>query len=115
MNLTKQEALQWHRRMWIWIAREIARCKCVMHVMFLKEDFCEMFNLNPTVSCFCCEYAYDNGHVKCGKCPVIWCNEKSKSCLNRNSEYIAIGKCRNWKKQAKLAYKIAMLPERESE
>lgn len=117
MNLTKQEAISWHRRMWIWIAKQIAKHRKVMDIVELKKHFCDMFNVYPKSDCFCCDY--DN--QICKSCPVVWKDEESDiSAFCAYSEY---GQCvliyedyehNNWKKQAKIAYKIAMLPERVS-
>ena len=112
MELTKQEALSWHRKMWIWIAREIARNKRVMEVVGLKEKFCKNNGVSPSSHCFCCEYVYCKyEYLWCTNCLLIWDGNNHGSCIE--GEYSDIKLCSNWKKQAKLAYKIAMLPERE--
>lgn len=126
-NLTKRAAISMHKEMWIWIAEEIARNKCVMVIEYLKVEFCIASNANPKNLCFCCEYASQEdwlGVVYCSKCPVVWRNNVSARCymaeysritrfagLTAEERYIE----KNWKKQAKLAYKIAMLPERKEE
>lgn len=119
MSLTKKEAISWHRRMWIWIAKQIAKHRKVMDIVELKTQFCDMFNVHPDRYCFCCEY--DNNW--CKSCPVVWKNENYVECsFCMDSEY---EQCvllyegdehnnNNWKKQAKIAYRIAMLPEREN-
>lgn len=123
MKLTKPEAIKWHRRMWIWIAREIARKRRVLSVAELKKKFILNNGLGKIKNdCFCCAYVYQNNienwynnEFYCNEyCPIVW-NEGGTCCENR-SEYDAVCSVdyNDWKKQARLAYKIAMLPERKS-
>lgn len=121
MNLTKQEAIQWHRKMWIWIAKEIARNKQVLDIVTLKKVFILNNGLCKIKSdCFCCDYVYHNNKEQwyedefyCDEyCPIVW--NEGYCCASRSEYHLIICVCNNWKKQAKLAYKIAMLPERES-
>lgn len=118
INLTKQEALAWHRKMWIWIAKEIARCKHAVYIIDLKRRFCLENNIRGLKGmCFCCEYVHQINnyvsHEAClNLCPVVWQESTSKVC--EFAEYGSVFECDDWKKQAKLAYKIAMLPERKS-
>lgn len=128
-GLTKQKALELHRDMWLWISKEIAREKTVQNVCWLKTEYLLLQGYNNVLhDCFCCDYAYEKytndlseGRdeleiYKCYYCPVRWKNEE---CFDEGSEYQSIcmisrnGGRNGWKKQAKLAYKIAMLPERE--
>lgn len=127
MKLTKQQAISWHMRMWIYIAKRIAKEKKVMAIADIKREFCDMNHIRVKHACFCCEYAYYNNrevwwkdNFNCAKgCPVIWGKNKLCACVDSGTEYYTILSHRNfsrkngWKKQAKLAYKIAMLPERK--
>lgn len=134
MNLTKHEALQWHKKMWVWIAREIASHKKVMDIAELKDKFIDNELGDDAIvrnSCFCCQYAIKRifgGEFEdfCDYCPIDWgCKTNAFMCEDKNEESDGLGlwwRCwlcyknkRDWKKQSKLAYKIAMLPERESE
>lgn len=139
MNLTKHEALQWHKKMWIWIAREIASHKKVMDIGELKDEFINNELGNYAIvrsSCFCCQYAIkikrisrgDGFKTFCDYCPIDWgCKTNAFMCEDKNKGGDGLGlwwRCRlcyynknkgGWKKQSKLAYKIAMLPERKDE
>lgn len=123
MNLTKQEAIKYHRAMWIWIAREIARRnktvsakrkKTASIVEYKAKYIRDIMGLSVNDvydNCFCCEYVQEKRERGCSDCPVIWGKDKEKTCCD--AEYDLVMKCTNWKEQKKLAYKIAMLPERE--
>lgn len=112
MSLTKKEAISWHRRMWLWIAKEIARNKEIMDILDLKYKFCLVLNnQNLTNYCYCCDYAKQEW-IDCRLCPLIWGEDENLKC--EQAEYAAIYHCTSWKRQAKLAYRIAMLPEREN-
>lgn len=117
MNLEKQKAIQNHRTMWIWIAREsIKRKYAVSKWMYFQET-----KIKSSVNCFCCDYVWK--HYKDASpmsecenvCPVIWgtpggcigTSEQSlfdKWCDCTDKEYI---------KAAFLAYKISQLPARK--
>lgn len=139
-RITKEEAIRNHRAMWIWIAREIARRKRTVSIVRYKEKYItEVMGLREDdvyLECFCCEYAANkrkflegsSGNM-CKYCPVEWQSEASAfMCEHKNEtdfkarikkglwircEIMNTRGRGDWKKQAKLAYKIAMLPERE--
>lgn len=92
----------------------------------------------PVSECFACEYACDrtielhpndySEHCKCEYCPFEWFSSGDEEghymceCNNNFDDKTGLyAQCKNmrgsnkysWKKQAKLAYKIAMLPARE--
>lgn len=104
------------------------------------ERYCSGKNIS--YNCFACEYAYRKAkekygniyralHYRCEFCPLEWnaTGDEEGRCMcecNNNDfddETGLYARCRNigindsnknsWKKQAKLAYKIAMLPEKE--
>ena len=132
MKLTKEQAIEEHRKMWNWIADQYEE-GCTADVYALKEEYMQKGELEGHIlhNCFCCEYATqsieaegESRFLKCSKCPVIWGTEmfdilfpcehynskyqllKSESCkldkLNVNSELCV-----------RLAREIANLPERE--
>lgn len=110
MKLTKQQAIEGHRKMWNWIADTIEKKKTVCCIPELKRDYCFENNLTLSCNCFCCEY---NSHTQaCKKCPLDW--GKTRSCsTNEKSLYCRITYCELWKEQVDLARQIANLPERE--
>ena len=121
MNMTKQEAIENHRKLWSWLADTAEKENRVVEK---EEYFCE-FKL-PFIEndCCCCEYTlqFDTKHdgffVMCSHCPVMW---KSN---NRTNEFMCEkgGEYSEWKEALfrkdvpefiRLARIIANLPERE--
>lgn len=107
-----------------------------------KEEYIEKYCNNAPIDhyCFACEYAYRKAKEKyddkyyiaalrCEFCPLNWGTSGDEEgcymceCNDFDYESGLYAQCRNmrgsskdsWKKQAKLAYKIAMLPESEKE
>lgn len=100
-NLTKEQALQLHKEMWL----EMAKCKDVTvsgindlrnyHLLkveqnnryWFKSNYMNKNNLDILNHCFLCEYAYQemerNDWIDdyCKFCPVNWCGTEQK-CLN---------------------------------
>lgn len=142
LALTKERALELHRSMWLWISREIAKSKSILIISMLKEEYIEKYCDNKDINydCFACEYAIQKAEEKyrneccpryyrCEFCPLEWGatgDEEGRymcECNNNDSddETGLYTQCKNmrgsnkdsWKKQAKLAYKIAMLPVRD--
>ena len=128
-NLTKSEAIELHRRMWLWIADEtLIRKRKVTEQDYFKEMGIYNKDIPPWRSCYCCEYniqqkikikKYDWDKYGCKYCPLNW-NSKCdrRMCRNKNKldDYKGLmGKWadkKNYKKAAKLAKKIANLPEK---
>lgn len=123
MKLTREEAIENHRKMWNWIADETEKRKRkVKKIEYFYEhmlDFC-------FVNCYCCQYVYgDDGDyavlfTKCDLCPIEWgvktndciCDE---SCLNGESLFCKFVNTYSddYKNAAKYAREIANLPERK--
>lgn len=130
MQLTKERAIQEHRKMWNWIADQyenktdlLNKTECVDD---LKRWYIYMTFLGETIDndCFCCEYDYEFGGV-CEHCPLEWnsiyscCMCVDKDAFNNNL-YGTISDFNHVKSSdndfsccAKLARKIANLSERE--
>ena len=68
IKLTKQQAIEGHRKMWNWIADEIERQKSECCIPLLKQCYCYKNKLTLIEDCFCCEY--NNHYIKCQKCPL---------------------------------------------
>ena len=110
MKLTKQQAIEGHRKMWNWIADKIEREKRRFYIYDLKEIYCRENNLLLRHNCFCCEYSGDDDRG-CEKCPVDW--EKTEHCSDdEKSLYTLVLYAYTWQKQAELARTIANLPEK---
>ncbi len=108
MKLTREQAIEEHRKMWRWIAEEtLKRKKKVWKENYFKEhpEYKEL----PISLCWCCEYA----DVKCLKCPLVWpnggCTEKKEK-IGLFYKWVIET---NYKKAAKYARKIAELGEKE--
>lgn len=125
MKLTREEAIENHRKMWNWIADETEKRKRkVEKIEYFDEhmldlDFCFLH-------CYCCQYVYgDDGDyavlfTKCDLCPIEW-GVKMKNCifdeycLNGDSPFLKfVDTCSgDYKTAAKYAREIANLPERK--
>ena len=110
IKLTKQQAIEGHRKMWNWIADEIERQKSECCIPLLKQCYCYKNKLTLIEDCFCCEY--NNHYIKCQKCPLDWI-ETSHCYSEEKSLYCRIVWSKSWKEQADLSRQIANLPEKE--
>ena len=118
MQLTKEQAIEEHRKMWDWIADQISKSNERVNIYNLKEEYCDMHGLNINNDCFLCEYTSQFSDLQCiYVCPLIWEADHLCGCMgNRNSKYGLFVQCvdaTNWKEQYELAHKIANLPERK--
>lgn len=112
--MTKQEAVENHRKMWKWIAVQTLRQKrLVGKTEYLDNtkyyDICN--------ACFCCEYVYDidvNFIRDCSNyCPIDF--GKHRHCCGDHTlynEWRHLYYPSEYKKAALLAYKISKLPEK---
>lgn len=115
LNLTREQTIKKHRKMWNWIAYETLKRKRKV----LKEDYFEEHGISmiPYCECYCCDYDYDYSikydSYRCKACPIIW--PDNMTCPNDNSLYEQFYSCRNkdYKEAAELARQIAELPEKE--
>lgn len=136
MKLTREQAIEEHRKMWIWIAKncielinkdyDIRSIKRIYIEEHTPYNICDIESL-----CFCCEY--NSNRLSCEECPIEWSGEDSY-CCDRHGEYRIFAdiksnyvyymkmplihkKTKNIKQYErriiKLAYKIAMLEERK--
>lgn len=110
MKLTKQQAIEGHRKMWNWIADEIERERCIYDIAVLKQCYCYEIGLTLISNCFCCEY--NKRSNQCSKCPLDWIETKCCS-SNEESLYMRVTIADTWQEQADLARQIANLLERK--
>ena len=116
MELTREEAVSEHRKMWNWIADRIEEEKEYQDINYLKKEYCDIKGFHcETNNCFCCEYT----NINCSLCPIEWGSEvENLMCLDQYKEYDNEGLyllcCdeKDREEQAKLARQIANLPER---
>ena len=116
MNLTREQAIAEHRKMWNWIADQMGIFKTVFDIYTLKDLYLETFkqmSIYPVDSCFLCEYARKERYKKhygitCDYCPIT--RADGDGCLG--GLYYAVCRAETWQEQAALARQIANLPER---
>lgn len=137
MKLTREQAIAEHRKMWLWISRQImkdyAKYGTVKEPYWYKCDYLNCNFPDETIrsKCFCCEYVESLDEDKCEAfCPFYW-NDKNTilTCcenlgyydvinkilriyLTYNDSYYKISK-EEARMLARMAYKIAMLPVKE--
>lgn len=116
MELTREEAISEHRKMWNWIADEIEKEKRDQYIEGLKKEYCDREGYYIRSNCFCCEYT----KYICDYCPIEWKSEVEDSmCMQKYEEdddeglYALCCNELDWEEQAKLARQIANLPERQ--
>ena len=136
MNLTREQAIAEHRKMWLWISRQIMKDyvanEKVRTIYSYKCDYlnCNFPNEKVKSKCFCCEYAAQHSGSCYKDCPLYWndrntiltcceslgyydvINKIPFSYLTGQDEYYRISN-EEAKRMARMAYKIAMLPVKE--
>lgn len=137
MKLTREQAIAEHRKMWLWISRQIMKDyvenEKVRTIYSYKCDYlnCNFPNEIVKSKCFCCEYVESLDEIRCEAfCPFYW-NDKNTvlTCCESLGYYDVINKiafsyltCQDVyyniskeeaKRMTRMAYKIAMLPVKE--
>lgn len=109
-NLTRERAIEEHRKMWNWIADETEKRKYKVDKVIYFIEHKDEYPIIPHIRCWCCEY--DGCHA-CKKCPINWKNEDNY-CGNK-SIYVSWDLADDFSYElcASLARQIANLPERE--
>ena len=136
MQLTKEQAIKEHRKMWNWIADQYEQHTDLIekykNVDSLKHYYVNKYFPDEDIecNCFCCEY--DNQYREldillndCYHCPLKWGSDRDVDmCLYKNSEeYNLYGVLHEMQYEdylsfdfvlcADLARQIANLPERK--
>ena len=121
MQLTRQKAIQEHRKMWNWIADTSERlCIPVSQQTYLEKFFGGITIEN---NCFLCDYVCGpcNGKPTCISCPLLWTSSGIEYCTDNSMDvgYYDLWEyayyTRNYIEAARLARIIANLPEKEYE
>lgn len=104
--MTRREAIEKHREMWRWLAKNPGRW---------KADYLEKFDpeANPHNCCYLCEYVAENYSEGCKYCPVEWLGGV---CFNDGALYskwldAMLGE--DYTCAAEIVKQIAELPEKE--
>lgn len=82
MGLTKEQAIEEHRKMWRWIAIETQK----RQIPVKKEEYLKKYFPDESIikNCFCCEY---DGFSECAYCPIYWNSSLKKlMCEDKNIE-----------------------------
>ena len=83
MQLTKEQALFYHRQMWGDMQHDLGDCPTGAERANYKERWCEEHSLTGMIAndCFLCEYVFHNWEsVSCNNCPIIWGDEDKVPC-----------------------------------
>lgn len=90
MELTREEAVSEHRKMWNWIADKIEEEKRDQDIFDLKEEYCNREGYNDIRSdCFCCGYT----KYICDYCPIEWEVRLNIICVLINTKHMMIKDC----------------------
>lgn len=127
MNLTKEQAITEHRKMWRWIAEETEKRKQIVKKSEYLYTYCRL-DEHIRFNCFCCEYDKQRNreeflYINCRFCPINWgsaaTNYMCEDLTDMDDDYglyaewIEAVKCDDWQIAAAIARQIAELPERE--
>lgn len=127
---TREDFIFHHRKMWNWITNKTLKLKRKV----IEEEYFETMGISeyeiPINTSYCCAYdmkCMENSNyiiaLRCENCPIDWNSSMKKHmCQNMNVEYDCEGlylkyyRCDidNYKEAARLASKIASLPEVEN-
>ena len=117
--MTKQEAIEGHRKMWSWIVEQIAKQGFVVNISELKEKWCEKNGYVLENGCFACEYVHENRNDFRGCanwCPLMWGKSANDGCMIIDNHYDGLYHqilfCGDYEEGINIARKIAELPER---
>ena len=135
-NITREEAIREHRKMWNWIARETLKRKKVVtkkdYIKFVGLRKKSRFELENNSLCFCCLYDSQQrlkkiSKNKCKFCPLDWNTSFGRfMCIYEYNDDGEIDSFNNlyhewedclesgdWEKSAKIAKEISNLKERK--
>lgn len=110
--MTKQQAIEEHRKMWRWIAEETLKRKRTVEKIEYYYEYIKSEKLRNL--CWCCEYDYQfKTKCYCEMCPIDFgVNAEEFMCGEEGSDYLEWRNETDYTKCAELAIKIANLPER---
>lgn len=94
MDMTKEQAIEGHRKMWNWIADRLEKAtpRDTFDVYDLKQEYETLHDLKLFCSCYLCEYANEKvldecikSQERCMYCPLLW--EENESNIDFICEY----------------------------
>lgn len=134
MKLTREQAIEEHRKMWLWISRQIMKDyvanRKVMTIYFYKREYLNKVYPDERIrgNCFCCEYVIQHGESCSEDCLLYWNDKRTEFVCDDYFGYYEIitniikkpysarydfATLEEAKRIARIAYKIAMLPVKE--
>ena len=141
MELTREQAIEEHRKMWKWISRQIMKdykeTHSIKKIIIYKKIYLENNFKNEYIvcDCFCCQYAKNKSILqRCtSNCPLYWNDENTeKRCIkgyygslnkifkNTTAYLVTVSSADEYivceeeaKRLSRMTYKIAMLEERK--
>lgn len=84
MNLTREQALFYHRQMWNDMQKELGDNAYGVDRIIYKEEWCQEHFPNEHIKndCFLCEYAKIKEYIiNCNKCPIKWTTEDNNDAV----------------------------------
>ena len=141
-DMTREETISLHRKMWGWIADRIEETREVQDIHYLKRRYLNNRGEQAAKHCYCCEYAEKRRVMgpatrdnSCFYCPLDWENPDVPRCpcelYSDEEEPVfdiwdgAYGKCRKlfdnkelcaeyrWMEQAEYPRLVANIKEKE--
>lgn len=127
--MTREQAIEEHRKMWRWIADQYRKGRNEFIVDLKMEYVTEIFGVYEIRNnCFCCEYANDQADIHecimCDCCPIEWKSHVELfPCVDRYevddfkglyeyTSFLSRDVSKNRNEIIRLAEEIANLPER---
>lgn len=85
-ELTRERALELHRKMWESMQRDLGNCPVVWNRVEYKSEWCRLHGYNICNDCFLCEYdVQHNDGARC-QCLIEW---KYGRCTDNSYYYTA--------------------------
>ena len=86
MKLTREKALELHRKMWTDMQRKLGDTPSITKRADFKRRWCDNYAYTPINSCYLCEYVAQEG-ADCGSCPIDWGKSRGTRCVNGDVDY----------------------------
>ena len=118
--MNKEKVIENHRKMWNWLADETEKRKLKMNKTDYFEENRECRGIKLRNWCYLCEYTVNytgiySYSINCGVCPINWGSDSGYYMCENDGKGIYSQWCHcdpdDWQTAARLARKIANLPE----
>jgi len=83
MELTRERALELHRRMWTDMQQELGDNPCGIDRVLYKNEWCDKYFPKERIAndYFLCEYIYEGYVRNCKNCPIKWATENNNDAI----------------------------------